>query len=276
VLLLRVPSSSSPAKGLYNPKAFFTHAASLDQAFAHCPRFPTAASRRSLGRVSVPVWLTILSDQLPIAALVGRYPANKLIGRGPIQRRPCGLCPASRPGTCGISRGFPRLSPTFGQVPTRYSPVRRWTPPEGDAPLDLHVLSAPPAFVLSQDQTLSFRSEPRTHPIPPEISPRRQRTGPPAHYPPRVVRPQATDQSPRRSPAGHKGQTMRETNDPMPTQGQRPPPAHPFPLSRCQRAAAPPERATRHRGAGGASGYIATPLPARKPLSPFDPGLTLW
>ncbi len=67
---------------LYNPQAFFTHAALLDQAFAHCPIFPTAASRRSLGRVSVPVWLIILSDQLPIAALVGRYPTNKLIGAG--------------------------------------------------------------------------------------------------------------------------------------------------------------------------------------------------
>ncbi|MEN9505311.1 MAG: hypothetical protein RI958_1237, partial [Actinomycetota bacterium] len=44
-------------------------------------RFPTAASRRSLGRVSVPVWLIILSDQLPVDALVGRYPTNKLIGR---------------------------------------------------------------------------------------------------------------------------------------------------------------------------------------------------
>ena len=72
---------------LYNPKAFFTHAALLDQAFAHCPKFPTAASRRSLGRVSVPVWLTILSDQLPIVGLVGRYPANYLIGRGPLSRR---------------------------------------------------------------------------------------------------------------------------------------------------------------------------------------------
>ena len=64
---------------LYNPKAFFTHAAWLDQAFAHCPIFPTAASRRSPGRVSVPVWLIILSDQLLIVALVGRYPTNKLI-----------------------------------------------------------------------------------------------------------------------------------------------------------------------------------------------------
>jgi hypothetical protein len=88
VLLLRVPSSSSPVKGLYNPKAFITHAASLDQACAHCPRFPTAASRRSLGRVSVPVWLAVLSDQLPIIAMVGRYPAIELIGRGPIPGRP--------------------------------------------------------------------------------------------------------------------------------------------------------------------------------------------
>ena len=63
-------------KELYNPKAFFTHAAWLDQAFAHCPKFPTAASRRSLGRVSVPVWRIILSDPLLIVALVGLYPTN--------------------------------------------------------------------------------------------------------------------------------------------------------------------------------------------------------
>ena len=81
--------ASSLLKEVYNPKAFFPHAASLRQAFAHCARFPTAASRRSLGRVSVPVWLIVLSDQLRIVALVGCYPANKLIGRGPILgRRP--------------------------------------------------------------------------------------------------------------------------------------------------------------------------------------------
>ncbi len=74
-------SFSPPLKGLYNPKAFFTHAALLDQAFAHCPIFPTAASRRSLGRVSVPVWLIVLSDQLRIVALVSSYPTNKLIRR---------------------------------------------------------------------------------------------------------------------------------------------------------------------------------------------------
>ncbi len=66
---------------LYNPQAFFTHAVLLDQAFAHCPIFPTAASRRSLGRVSVPVWLIVLSDQLWIAALVSHYLTNKLIQR---------------------------------------------------------------------------------------------------------------------------------------------------------------------------------------------------
>ena len=73
---LFTPIFSSLPKVLYNPKAFFTHAALLDQGCPHCPIFPTAASRRSLGRVSVPVWLIILSDQLRIVALVGLYPTN--------------------------------------------------------------------------------------------------------------------------------------------------------------------------------------------------------
>ncbi len=72
--MVLTPGFSSLLKVLYNPQAFFTHAALLDQAFAHCPIFPTAASRRSLGRVSVPVWLIVLSDQLRIVALVGHYP----------------------------------------------------------------------------------------------------------------------------------------------------------------------------------------------------------
>ena len=76
MLIPEVPSVSSLRKGLYDPKAFFTHAASLRQAFAHCAKFPTAASRRSLDRVSVPVWRIILSDPLDIAALVSRYPTN--------------------------------------------------------------------------------------------------------------------------------------------------------------------------------------------------------
>jgi hypothetical protein len=67
---------SFPVKGVYKPRFFFPHATLLRQAFAHCGRFLTAASRRSLGRVSVPMWLVILSNQLPIVALVSRYPPN--------------------------------------------------------------------------------------------------------------------------------------------------------------------------------------------------------
>ena len=47
-----------------------------EQPSGHCPIFLTAASRRSLDRVSVPVWGTNLSVPLDIAVLVGRYPAN--------------------------------------------------------------------------------------------------------------------------------------------------------------------------------------------------------
>ena len=78
--------SSHPTE-LYDPKAFITHAALLRQGFPHCAKFLTAASRRSLARVPVPVWLIILSDQLPVEALVSRYPTNQLIGRGPIPAR---------------------------------------------------------------------------------------------------------------------------------------------------------------------------------------------
>ena len=68
--------------GFYDPKAFIIHAASLRQGFPHCAIFLTAASRRSLVRVPVPVWRIILSDPLTIVALVGRYPTNKLMVRG--------------------------------------------------------------------------------------------------------------------------------------------------------------------------------------------------
>ncbi|KAK2663273.1 hypothetical protein Ddye_001847 [Dipteronia dyeriana] len=61
--------ASSSGKEVHDPWAFYLHAALLSQAFTHCGKFPTAASRRSLGRVSVPVWLIILSDQLLIIAL---------------------------------------------------------------------------------------------------------------------------------------------------------------------------------------------------------------
>ncbi len=79
--------SSLPTE-LYTQKSFIAHAALLRQTFVHCAIFLTAASRRSLGRISVPVWLIVLSDQLPIEALVGRYPTNKLMGRRLTLERP--------------------------------------------------------------------------------------------------------------------------------------------------------------------------------------------
>ena len=57
-------------------RAVILHAAWLDQSCDHCPIFLTAASRRSLVRVSVPVWGLILSDPLDIVALVSHYLTN--------------------------------------------------------------------------------------------------------------------------------------------------------------------------------------------------------
>ena len=69
-------AGSSPVTAVYTPKGVIPHAASLGQACAHCPIFPTAASRRSLGRVSVPMWGVVLSDPLAVVALVGHDPTN--------------------------------------------------------------------------------------------------------------------------------------------------------------------------------------------------------
>src|SRR4029453_680136 len=80
-----VSHPSSLLKEVYNPKAVIPHAASLHQACAHCAIFPTAASRRSLARVSVPVWPVTLAGRLPVVALVSHSLTNKLIGRESIQ-----------------------------------------------------------------------------------------------------------------------------------------------------------------------------------------------
>ena len=75
----------------------------------------------------------------------GHLPAHKAL-----VARSCGLATL-----CGISSRFQLLSPTGRQVPhallTR-SPLSR--KPKLSTPFDLHVLGTPPAFVLSQDQTL--------------------------------------------------------------------------------------------------------------------------
>ncbi len=112
-----VTHASSVLKEVYNPKAVIPHAALLDQAFAHCPIFPTAASRRSLGRVSVPVWPVTLSGRLPVEALVSHYLTNKLIGRELIlHRQNFPPPPMRRTVISGISTRFRELSRSRGQI----------------------------------------------------------------------------------------------------------------------------------------------------------------
>ena len=156
-----LPSLSSHRTEVYDPKTFFLHAALLGQAFAHCPIFPTAASRRSLGRVSVPMWPITLSGRLLIVDLVGRYLTNYLIRRESTSYRIAPFTSASCDAVvlCGISTSFDALFPCMRQV--AHALLTR--PPLGyiqaSSPatsFDLHVLSTPPAFVLSQDQTLVF------------------------------------------------------------------------------------------------------------------------
>lgn len=93
-------------------RAVVLHAGWLDQALTHCPIFLTAASRRSLVRVSVPVWGITLSGPLKITDLVSRYLTNYLILRVPIsihrsfqyQMMPSNIL-------WGINLPFERLSP---------------------------------------------------------------------------------------------------------------------------------------------------------------------
>src|SRR5512134_1943202 len=146
---------SSPLKVLYNPKAFFTHAALLDQGCPHCPIFPTAASRRSLGRVSVPVWLIILSDQLPIEALVGHYPTNKLIRRGPLQGRPKSFPHKAHAVLAAVSSGYP---PPQGRFPRVTHPSA--TDPKG--PVRLACVKHA-ASVRSEPGSNSQVDSPRNH-----------------------------------------------------------------------------------------------------------------
>ena len=125
MLIPPVPSSALPERALVpgqkrftTRRASFPHAAWLGQASAPCPIFLTAASRRSLVRVSVPVWGTVLSDPLPIVGTVGRHPAVYLMGRMPVPHR---IAAFHRPGcprrwSWGITRRFHRLSAARGWV----------------------------------------------------------------------------------------------------------------------------------------------------------------
>ena len=127
--------SSSLAKGVYDPKAFFPHAALLRQAFAHCAKFLAAASRRSLGRVSVPVWLTTLSGQLKIVASVGRYPTDQLILRRLLQKRPKTFVRGLYAVLAPVSRSYPPLLGRFLRVTHPFAAFHR---PKPVSSRDLH------------------------------------------------------------------------------------------------------------------------------------------
>ena len=161
---------------------------------------------------------------------------------------------------CGISRSFPRLSRTPGQVPTRYSPVRH--SPRPKPAFDLHVLSMPPAFVLSQDQTLRFN--PDKPAILSDDRPVVQRPGPA-----QSTRPNKGHQTlmrkihPTPNTLQAPDQTVPRPRDRQPM----PPPAHPFIHQQCQSATPPPRpppgslpQETRRRGRT----LIWPPLPHRQ------------
>ena len=112
------------------------------------------------------MWPFNLSVRLPIVGLVSRYLTNYLIGREPIFQRIAPLVYSGCPNytLCGISSRFQLLSPSERQVAhalltrpplsvTRKS-SSKLPSNQRNTPFDLHVLGTPPAFVLSQDQTL--------------------------------------------------------------------------------------------------------------------------
>ena len=99
------------------------------------------------------MWGTTLSGPLPVVGLVGSYPTNYLMGRSSPLKQLALFSHQALPlvSLCGLSTPFGALSRSPGQV--RYVLLTR-APLFLAKPFDLHVLGTPPAFILSQDQTL--------------------------------------------------------------------------------------------------------------------------
>ena len=114
--------------------------------------------------------MIIFSNHLTIVDLVGHYPTNYLIVRRPVPNRINPLIRRSHAVLAHLSVRYPSVWGPFPRVtqPSAarqqlhcslefnyllYGQVRQGN---GEAllPLDLHVLGTPPAFILSQDQTL--------------------------------------------------------------------------------------------------------------------------
>ena len=145
----------------------------LRQGCPHCAISPTAASRRSLGRVSVPMWPCLspnVADQ-PLSPAtdrgLGEPLPHQLTNRTRVHLRaiksliakPCDFAML-----CGISVLFRTLSPSERQIahalltrpPLRKNEILPKLSIKFSS-FDLHVLSTPPAFILSQDQTLMLK-----------------------------------------------------------------------------------------------------------------------
>ncbi len=120
------------------------------------------------------MWRIALSRPLPVVALVGHYPTNKLIGHGSIPDRLTFAHKTMR--FYEIIRYYrhfrkeSKLSSLFlspGHVTHAFltrSPLDWNSVTQKPVSFDLHALATPPAFVLSQDQTLQLKSFPRHHP----------------------------------------------------------------------------------------------------------------
>lgn len=114
--------------------------------------------RGSSGRVSVPIWLDILSDQLPVVGLVSRYLANSLIGREPLSERHSERVTfLAEPSLREPMRYYPPFWDGYpllgGGLLTCYSAVCHFVGAQTPTSSDLHVLGTPLAFTLSQDRT---------------------------------------------------------------------------------------------------------------------------
>ena len=103
----------------------------------------------------MPLWLSILSDQLPVVGLVGRYPTNYLIGRRLIPKRPVKVFTPPKVGTI---KYYPRfLGAILYSGEDSYVLLSRlplYPNLAVGTSFDLHISGTPPAFILSQDQTL--------------------------------------------------------------------------------------------------------------------------
>src|SRR6266581_8715844 len=82
-------------------------------------KIPHCCPPQESGPFSIPVWLFVLSDQLPIVALGGSYPPNQLIGHRPIPKQltSVNLCAvrSTRQSLCGLVGDFSPVSLTVGQ-----------------------------------------------------------------------------------------------------------------------------------------------------------------